>query len=522
MNAKDTQFSVFMLISVLLISCFTVSALFLWQGHKGFNLWDEGFLWYGVQRVLNNEIPIRDFMAYDPGRYYWSAALVTVFGNSGIVNVRIAVAMFQALGLFTGLLLIAQSSQSRKASGLFFLLLSALTLAIWMFPRHKLFDVSLSILLVGTLAFLVRKPTAWRYVAVGIAVSLIAVFGRNHGVYGVVGSLGVMLWLAVGPGTTVGFVQGALLWVIGIAIGFFPIVLMLLFVPGFAGAFWDSIRFLFEQNATNLPLPVPWPWTVDLVASSFGDALRAVLVGLFFIAVLAFGWLGSIWAFAQRVKGRPVPPAFVAAVFLAIPYAHYAYSRADIGHLAQGIFPMLVGCFAIASTLRNRIKWVLGFSLSSASLWVMTVQHPGWQCMINGQCVDVTVSGSVLEVDPATASDIALLRRLSDLYAADGKSFVATPFWPGAYALLNRRSPIWEIYALFPRREDFEHREIERIKTSSPGFVVVLDLPLDGRDELRFQNTHPLTYKYIVENFELIPDRSLPDYEIYRAKSAKP
>jgi len=520
--ATDKNENKFQWISALTLSCLTVSLLFAWQGNVGFNLWDEGYLWYGVQRTLNSEVPIRDFMAYDPGRYYWSAALAVVLGGSSIMHVRIAVAVFQTLGLLTGLLLIAQSSKSRGASGVLFLAIVALTLAIWMFPRHKLFDMSLSLLLVGALALLVRRPTPWRYFAVGVAVGLVAVFGRNHGVYGTVGSFGVMLWLCVGPGTATGFVRGALLWGAGVVIGFLPIILMLLFVPGFGTAFWESVRFLFQQNATNLPLPIPWPWTVDFAASSLSDAIRALLVGLTFVAVLAFGWLGAIWALAQRFKRRRLPPVFISAVFLAIPYAHYAFSRADIGHLAQGIFPMLVGFFVIVSTLDGKVKWVLSAALCATSLWIMSVQHPGWQCMVSGQCVDITVSGSVLKVDPATANDVALLRHLSDQYAADGRSFVATPFWPGAYALLNRRSPTWEIYALFPRQEDFERHEIERINASSPGFILVLNLPLDGRDELRFQNTHPLTYKFILDNFERIPFPSPPGYEIYKSKSVSP
>ena len=88
-----------------------------------------------------------------------------------------------------------------------------------------------------------------------------------------------------------------------------------------------------------------------------------------------------------------------------------------------------------------------------------------------------------------TADDIALLRRLAGKYATDGQSFIATPYWPGAYALLERKSPMWEIYALFPRRPGFERAEIARIRIAMPKFAIVIDLPLDGRDELRFPGT---------------------------------
>ncbi|HCS29380.1 MAG TPA: hypothetical protein DIW43_18130, partial [Spongiibacteraceae bacterium] len=89
------------------------------------------------------------------------------------------------------------------------------------------------------------------------------------------------------------------------------------------------------------------------------------------------------------------------------------------------------------------------------------VVHPGWQCLASKQCVPVEVSGNQLQAHPGTANNIALLRQLDERFTSNGRTFIATPFWPGAYALLERKSPMWEIYALFPRPEKFEQKEIE-------------------------------------------------------------
>ena len=507
-------------IQLLILASFIVFSLFMWQGNKGFNLWDEGFLWYGAQRVMLGEVPIRDFMAYDPGRYYWSAAFMNVLGDNGIMTLRMAVAIFQMIGLFVGLLLIALTT---KKQNFFYLLLSAVTLVVWMFPRHKLFDISLSIFLIGALAFLIQKPTNGRYFFTGLSVGLVALFGRNHGVYGVIGSLGVMTWLKIKSESNPTFIRGIVLWASGILVGFMPLLFMMLMVPGFAIAFWESISFLFESKSTNLPLPIPWPWKVSFVSTPLDIAIQKVLFGLFFIGLVIFGILAPLWVVKQKLHEKNVPPTLVAAAFLTLPYAHYAYSRADIGHLALGIFPLLIGCLTLLAIQSTKIKWSLGCMLCVASLWVVYNHHPGWDYQREkNSYVNVEISGNNLLVDLATAKDIELIRDLTLKFAPHNQNFIVAPVWPGAYSLLECKSPMWEIYALFPRSPAFEQAELERIKSAKPAFVFIFDHPLDERDELRFQNTHPVIHQYVRDNFEQVPYPTNSSYLIYTAKENQP
>jgi hypothetical protein len=496
-----------------------VLLLFFWQGNKGFSLWDEGFLWYGSQRVVLGEVPIRDFMAYDPGRYYWSAAIMSLVGDNGIMSLRAAVALFQSVGLLVALLLI---NHARRGQSLLYMALSAITLAAWMFPRHKLFDISLSIFLIGVLTLLILSPTKRRHFLVGLSVGLIAVFGRNHGFYGVIGSLGVIFWLNLKRNQDPGFIKGVTIWGIGVALGFTPVLFMAGMIPGFAEAFWESIRFLlFEAKATNLGLPTPWPWRINFSAMQTDAAIRGILIGLFFIGIAMFSALSLVWVIWQQLNRRILPPALVASSFMALPYVHYAFSRADIAHLAQGIFPFLIGCLILISTRTIKIKLTLVTILCAASLWVMSAFHPAARC-ISRECVEIEVSGNLLEVSSSTAKDVALLRTLAAEYAPNGENFIAAPFWPGAYPLLQRKSAMWEIYALWPRTKAFQLSEIERLIAAKPQFAVIINAPLNGREELRFQNTHPLIHGYVAAHFERIPASTNSDYQIYKAKTGTP
>lgn len=498
-----------------------ILSLFAWQANKGFSLWDEGFLWYGVQRVLTGEVPIRDFMAYDPGRYYWSALVLQLWGDAGIIPLRASLALFQFVGLSAGLWLIGKSlpASNRSLTYWLFLLLAAVTLVLWMYPRHKLFDVSLSMVMVAALAILIEHPGRRTHFFTGIAVGLIAVFGRNHGVYAVFGSLAVMLWLALQPAERGGREPANwLCWAAGIALGFSPIVLMALAIPGFGAAFWESVRFLFDIKSTNLPLPVPWPWAVDLSNASLVEAVRRVLIGTLFLALLLFAIGGLVWAFSKRGRSTTAKPALIAAICMTLPYAHFAFSRADVSHLSKGIFPFLLAILVLIAAARPVIKWASMGAVLVVSALVMFPVQPGGDCVWGQPCKTIEVSGSTLLVDSGTAADVALLRELRRNHPGEDNAFLAAPFWPGAYALFNKKSPIWEIYALFPRSQQFEEEEVQRIKNAKPGFVIILDLPLDMREELRFRNTHPLTHRYIVENFDRLPESPNPAYQIYKAR----
>jgi hypothetical protein len=185
-------------------------------------------------------------------------------------------------------------------------------------PRHKLFDISLLIILIGILTVLAQQPSRRRFFLAGAGVGLVAVFGRNHGIYGVAGIVGVVTWFACRR-RNIGTLLPDLAWCgCGIVVGYLPILVLAAAVPGFAAAVWDSIRAVFERG-TNLPLPAPWPWLVPVTQLPPSTAAADVLTGVFFIAIVAFGVSSVVWILRRALRQRPVLPAFVACPVLALP-----------------------------------------------------------------------------------------------------------------------------------------------------------------------------------------------------------
>ena len=501
----------------LVFSATLVVGSFVWQGAYGFNMGDEGFLWYGVQRVQVGEIPLLDFVSYDPGRYYWSAALMALFQSDGIIALRIAGAVFQFLGLFVGLLLLVRQ---RPKIGIAVFALIAITLVAWMFNWYKYYDTSISIILIGVLAFLVQRPTQGRFFLTGVSVGLAAVFGRNHGLYGLAGVLGVFIYLVCLQRSAKGLISGLAWCACGVVVGYLPILVMLVAVPGFATAFWESIRAILDRGASSLPVPVPWPWLVPVTQLPRKIAAAEVLTGLFFIAILVFGVLSTLWVIRQALLRMPVAPELVATSMLTLPYAHYAFQRAELFHLSLGIFPFLIGIFLFAAELSHRMQRNLTLVVTCASLIVVLPQHPGWDCLVIEKCVTMEIGGNTLKIQPLIATFVTNLESTVGEYAPNGQNYLVTPLWPAAYALFKRKSPMLDHHAVFPRAADFDQKEIERIKAANPSFALILDQAVDGRDDLRFRNSHPLIYQFVRDNFDHVQSSIWHPsiFELYKAR----
>ena len=483
---------------LIFVAVAMVASLLYWEGRITYYLFgDEGFLWYGVQRVMLGEVPIRDFMAYDPGRYYWSAAIMALMEDNSIIGARLAVAIFQSVGLFFGLWVVIPPGSRANVT---YTALAAIILGLWMYPNYKIFDSTISILLITTFAYLIDKPHLCRYLLVGFTIGIAACFGKNHGLYGAIAGLSLIIYLGVTH-------QGCSIfkclatWMLGILFGYLPMLIMLLCIPGFANAFWErSVRILFEYGATNLSLPIPWPWLVDFTRPWF-FTIRNGLIGLLFIAILGYGLLGLTILVRLAVKKAQPLPTFVASVILALPYTHYAFSRADINHLALGIFPLLIGLLGLLMQSSTAVKNFGTVIILIVTSLTILPSHPGWMARAEGNWPVIKVAESVLIVNPGTAGAMKLINDLVDKYAPNGEEFIATPFWPGAYAAFRRKSPIWEIYALLPQSEGFQRAEIERIKKANLGFILINDSALDAKEENRFRNTHPIMDQFIRANY---------------------
>ena len=474
------------------------------------NLADEGFLWYGAWRTALGEVPMRDFQSYDPARYYWIAGWSRLFGDS-ILGVRAAVALFQLVGLTFGLLALRRVVRSWWQ-----LALAGSLLLLWMYPRHKVFDHSIAMAAVYFALLLVEKPSVARHFVAGVFVGVAAFFGRNFGLYCLVSFLVLILFIRFKQDHTRDLDKRLAGWAAGIALGYSPMLIMLALVPGFGQAMMESLALLVRIKGTNLALPVPWPWTVDLSGPLEVGPLRDLTTGILFMLLPLFYAGAGLLLVASRQAWEGPQRLLAASVVVGASFIHHAFSRAELGHLAQAIHPFLLGVIALPLLVKGRYVRLLAalplamvVVLSMATALVVT---PRFQKILAPEeaFTKLDVHGVPLRVYTSTANLIHGVERVAQR-VGEGEQLLIAPHWPGFYPLLERKSPLREIYFLFPETEARQRQMIRELEAQNVTWIILGDVPLDGRDALRFRHTHPLLWDYFQTHYQPVQAEGLPD-----------
>ena len=298
-NTGANQRSILMALSVI-CSILWVS----WVSHYGFDLADEGYYWYGSQRMLRGGMPMRDYLSYDIGRYAWGALFMHLAGDDGIVGARLSAALFQLLTISLGVWLVLRTMGDR-----FSLVVTAATvvlttilLNLWVHPYYKLFDYGAGILVIAMLALMVTSLTARAWFIAGVLLGLIAIIGRNHGVYGAFSAFLFILFIGVKLRDMRLLVKLLLAFIAGVVVGFSPTFALALLVDGFTQAFITTLRDLVQSGSANIGLPIPWPWVA--VKDQYGTLyfLMKILQGFAFISLI----VAPVAALAHW-RGAPTP-----------------------------------------------------------------------------------------------------------------------------------------------------------------------------------------------------------------------
>ena len=506
-------------LAILLSFLISLSVFFL-QWRYGFNLGDEGWLWYVSQRTALGDVPLRDFFSYDPGRYYWSAAVFKVLGRSGFFEQLLANYLFAIVGLALVYVAMFRAKLSRPWRISILLLLGV----VIGFPRHKIYEQTLSLIAVAAITLLFRAPHRLRrWLVLGIVIGVAAFFGRNSGLFCTIAAAVAFSVLVIRGETPVLWrTVGAL--VSGVVIGYSPMIFMIIGVHGFAAAFFNTIP-LTRHWAWSLP--IPFPWHVHLKGLHGLDLLSARAVSWLCVAVPVTYALILWRAVRSRTELHDTEWLSSAAAAAGAGFLIHAFYTSDVFHIAQGTVPVVIAAGAFSAQLWQEQQWrwsLIVFcvlTLLVLASWLPMeplVQHLRAKAHAPASVQEIEIERKTFEVPAEQAYVMKTVQNAFRNCGSRDGTFHAAPYYPGLYAFLNTRAPNWDTFYLWPRSEQFQQAEVEALDRTRLGLVLLnTHIAMNGRESLRLTTTNPKIVEYVVSHFQLSATK-LPDgFELYYA-----
>lgn len=332
-----------------------------------------------------------------------------------------------------------------------------------------------------------------------------AVFARNFGAYFLLTALSIILFLNYRLSTR-GFIYPALSCSLGIVIGYLPIIAMVVFIAGFSTSFLESVSLIFTPHAPTLPKPIPWT--------------KSPTVSWLYLAIPAIYVLAI--ALSHKTKASDKTTALLlASSFVGIPVIHHIVTRADIAHLAQGISPFIISLLLLPLAFKTQPNKTIVYLVSIATIISTTYLVARYQAIsiankltassyAKARYVPYEVNTEILWIPKAQANYIDLIKELVTTHELHGENTWLAPFTPGLYPILGKPIPIWDPYPLFPASDEAQNKIIHDLLSNKVNLVLIDDKALDGMDNRRFSHTHPIVWRYLMDNFVELSDSRLP------------
>lgn len=490
------------------ISSAIVGAFFLPGIRIGLSTADEAYLHFGSVNLLEGKIPIRDFRAYDPGRYYWCALWMRFLGPTFLTQ-RLAMGFIMILALTLTCFWVFYVSQNWTVA-----ILATLLSFIWMRPYFKAFEILFSLVAVTVTFFIISDPGVVVYLLSGFVVGIALFFGLNIGLYA-----GLSFLLALGFSFVVQLAVISIMpmvWMLlGFALSICPVLLLGLKNPGYFSMYWEKkIITVLKRGTSNLPLPLPWLWMRPAQLRSLSSS-RQLFFKIIFTGVTPFYLLSFAVGLLIVDEYLTAGDLIISASLVGLVYLHYLFSRADVSHLWQSIHPALLLVSILSATF---LSWpwaaLLLASLGALSAWMII---PQWSTLFNfignrKQYVTFETGREALKLTGGQAANFTTLKQIIDTYSKEEDTAFFAPSAPGFYQLFNRQPALYDVYCIYPETDENQSMMIKLLGEQRTSIIIIYEQRIDNNDNLMFSKTHPQVWHFLNNHYDRLEQTKLPGF----------
>lgn len=319
-------------------------------------IYDEGLAVYGAQRVLDGEVPYRDFWTlYSPGQFYALAWIFQVFGPS-ILAERIYSALVQV-----SIVMVAYSLAAKLVAGKWALLpgfLVTLSLPALTYSYPVAPALLLALLSCRWLAAFFEGKTRVYLVLAGMGTGLVTVFRHDLGVYAFAAETAALAAFAVTRNPTsnappsgrwLPTLATLSIFGAGLAVVLAPVAILLLRHVSRTDLYADLIQFPLTvyPAVRSLPFPEIVPDFGFLLGDprSLAEYLIDWRLWVWFYFPLGVFFLTSLVLAGKVVRGQTWESRdwlVLLLVLLGLAFFNHSRIRADPPHLVATIVPAVI------------------------------------------------------------------------------------------------------------------------------------------------------------------------------------
>ena len=467
-----TRFSDFVLPSILILIAIVI-AYPRWRA--GIDWRDEGLLAYGAERVVQGEVPHRDFVSLQPAlSFYTAAAAFKVAGTSlatlrgfGLTIFILLPLLIYALGRnFLSPILSFAAAAPGCLLGLPYVCF--VPLAAW-----QGITASVAAVLVFILAMRLKRP--WVALPAGLLSSVALLLRQDQGLYTMAALFVLLIALRFTPDASLSKPNLRRLfyfWLGGIAVILIPAILIWWKVGALPDMLQQLVVFPFATYRKTSALPFP-SITAGKTISERAVVLLYYLPPL--IEAIAAVYLGQS-IFRRRFRQRTAVLAFF-LVWSALFYLQVMV-RSDQTHLLMTLPPFFLLCGFCWSILQHALNPTRGLTMLlsavlsiGAALFLWMLRFMALPDVTEGAEKLSVRRGGIFIAQPNVVTQF--IRQIQEL-VPPSKPMLALPYQPMFYFLCERHNPTrWNYLWPGDQSANDHERFVEEAENDPPAIALL-------------------------------------------------
>lgn len=463
---------------------------------KGINLADEGYLYFGTRQVLKGKVPVVDFRSYDPGRYYWCALWLGIFGES-LWTQRISMSFLKWITLAIVGFLCFQISNSWLI-----VILIQLGCLGWLLYNYKMIECLFTSAQLLSFWMLAQYGNDFSFASMAFLLSFSLFLGLNMTVYQV-GA--VMLLFVFNHQLIFNIPWNAML--LGLIAGSIPLLIILVRYPTFLKHYWiRKINPILKRKSTNLKLPYPWLWRnpTHIIQSSpsrtFAAKLLFTVIPIFIVSI-------AVLLLFKAIDCTENTPLILPAIVVGIPWLNHIISRADIGHLHLIGLPvgiLLINLSTIYIPFMGTVVLALAWMIFSIWFFQPSFAEFGAKSKLKKLRIEGRAFWMTRNQKVVITQVLKLVEERRD------KTTFFAPSLCMLYALSDTKPGAYDTFPVYPASTSKQQEMIDELSASSPTLLVINNFHLDKNPERCFSASHPLVWEYLKNQFKTLAVEKLP------------